>query len=639
MTGDSEALPPRLSFFQQHKNHFIVIAGFIVANFLYIISDNKCPFASVDTCATKFLRANAPKWATQILITAIIFITIIIKGINRKISRLYSLAAIVNIIYLCFFYNPVLNSQEYGQVFGFFLGIYVILICLFLTIWSLLTTCYKTSRAGTLIGIPLFLFICFAIFYFTHIYNNCVNWPKGIGNEQIQHDQPTCKVVEPPTCAYDITDGWLDFSRFIKCSSYSSKKDIMEKYYPTHAPYVGFSRTEKFNETERWTLQPYIYDKLVFLDNLNDPEAKDLEIFLDKTSEEHPKIVINVKKNETLVKERSKIQKESLVKNVIVVYIDALSRAGALRKLKKTMSWFDSKTGQQDPDLEAFQFFKYHSITPYTTNNLYEALFGVMPVEPEAAAGKPRKESFLKTFKENGFITGHATDFCQVSPLDMGPGQNIKDEPYDHEGISFACDPHFHDPVSAYSIFNGPYSSVRRCLYGKDLAEDVFDYGNQFWRSYQNEKKILYLDFLDAHEGTGEVVKYMDGYLHDFLSGLERDSLLEDTAVMLFSDHGLHMQGIFYLMGLDVVLIEIALPTLFLAFPKDVADKYRNDLKANEQKLVYSHDIHDMFLTMAEGKESKKLQSSLVGPLSPTRTCDDVLVSTQMICACHYDQN
>lgn len=56
-----------------------------------------------------------------------------------------------------------------------------------------------------------------------------------------------------------------------------------------------------------------------------------------------PKIKIDVKRNETLANERKEIAKnsKSLFKNVLVIYIDALSRPAAYRKIPKTMAWFD----------------------------------------------------------------------------------------------------------------------------------------------------------------------------------------------------------------------------------------------------------------------------------------------------------
>lgn len=87
------------------------------------------------------------------------------------------------------------------------------------------------------------------------------------------------------------------------------------------------------------------------------------------------------------------------------------------------------------------------------------------------------------------------------------------------------------------------YSSIRRCLYGQDAHDYSFAYAKDFVRKYKDEKKIVYSYFLDAHEATGEVVRYLDDDLLDYLTTLEKEGILKDATVMLVSDHGLHMSG------------------------------------------------------------------------------------------------
>ena len=94
----------------------------------------------------------------------------------------------------------------------------------------------------------------------------------------------------------------------------------------------------------------------------------------------------------------------------------------------------------------------------------------------------------------------------------------------------------------AHTDFDGAHSIQRRCYYGKDTFEYVLEYGRQFWKTYENEKKFLSMEFIDAHEGTGEVVKYLDAALVQMLSEID----LEDTVLILTSDHGWHMQSVFF---------------------------------------------------------------------------------------------
>jgi len=616
------------------KKNLIACVALALANLLFILCHKKCPFEDPTTCARTFIFPNLPRWALQISVSSIIFIAVIYQAAYGKISRFFIAVTVIDIIYLGFYYHPILNARDYGQMFGYFLILCIVMMTIFLIIGLSIRKCIRKSPLLTIIGIPLFLFTLSILFYFGKVRNSCDNWATGIGNEVIDNKGQTCKVNTPPVCAFEITSGWLDLSRFAgSCSNFKVKESIMEKYYPD-APVIGFPRTERFTQQQRLPIQKSILESTVPLASVNDPAAENLEIFLDKTTP-NPSFQINLKKNQTLINERSKIKHEGLAKNVLVIYIDALSRANSIRKLPKTMSWFDSFMNKKDSKAEAFQFFKYHSIAPFTYPNLYEALYGHHPNDPGLSKSKPL-DSFIKQYQDNGYITGHATDYCQTSPLDIYLGEPIKDTPYDHEALSIACDPHYHDPESPYRVLEGPYSSLRRCLYGKDVFEHVYEYGNQFWRTYKDEKKILYLDFLVAHEGTGEVIKYMDDALYNFLNNLQQENLLEDTAVVLYADHGLHMQGLFHLMDITQVFTEIALPALYTVLPKKVAEKYGNNIKANEQTLVSAHELYNFFFSLTEGEKSEKIEDSLLGPLSPATTCNDIGIVDGGKCACNF---
>ena len=63
----------------------------------------------------------------------------------------------------------------------------------------------------------------------------------------------------------------------------------------------------------------------------------------------------------------------------------------------------------------------------------------------------------------------------------------------------------------------GPYSMFRRCLYGKDANEYIFEYGSKFLQAYKDQPVVLNLDFIDQHEPSGEIIKYVDKNLRDFL--------------------------------------------------------------------------------------------------------------------------
>ena len=60
------------------------------------------------------------------------------------------------------------------------------------------------------------------------------------------------------------------------------------------------------------------------------------------------------------------------------------------------------------------------------------------------------------------------------------------------------------------TTWKGEYANLRRCLYGKDAYEYSLEYAEQFWEQYADEPKFFRLGFIDGHEGSLEVIKYLD---------------------------------------------------------------------------------------------------------------------------------
>jgi len=77
----------------------------------------------------------------------------------------------------------------------------------------------------------------------------------------------------------------------------------------------------------------------------------------------------------------------------------------------------------------------------------------------------------------------------------------------------------------------------------------------------------MHLEYQYGHEGTGEVIRYLDEPLAEFLEDMSMSGYLEDTAVIMMSDHGLHMHGMFYFLNLENVHTEVNLPGLFIHLP------------------------------------------------------------------------
>ena len=174
------------------------------------------------------------------------------------------------------------------------------------------------------------------------------------------------------------------------------------------------------------------------------------------------------------------------------------------------------------------------------------------------------------------------------------------------------CDPNYSSEDSPYPIFSGPYGILRKCLYGKDTFKYLLEYGNKFWEAYPDNKKFLRIMFQDGHEPTGQVVKYLDEYLYDFLENLYQKKKLENTAIFLLSDHGNSYFNYvyYYIFKSDDSLIERSYASLFIILPFDkkinnkINEEYYNNIYNNQQILISPYDIHNTLIHIALGNNT-----------------------------------
>jgi len=111
-------------------------------------------------------------------------------------------------------------------------------------------------------------------------------------------------------------------------------------------------------------------------------------------------------------------------------------------------------------NFHSFQFFKYYSFGGFTTVNFPFLFYG-------KKRSNKNKILITKFFKENGFITCGANDWCGIDNI-RAYHNFSKDDIYDH--IFPICDPN-----------NEHYNlNTIRCLYGKHSIEYLLEYSVQF---------------------------------------------------------------------------------------------------------------------------------------------------------------
>ena len=193
----------------------------------------------------------------------------------------------------------------------------------------------------------------------------------------------------PIFCPYKLGKYIFDFTRWknIKCgeNNKDTKKVLLKfskfSYINKHTKKIGFPLINKspelllnFNERNNFMLK-FVKENLVDMDNkklVNKIYKKNMpEYIVDYTKNHFGEIKIILNYNETLSKERKKLEKNSspYSKNIIILFIDSVSRAYSIRQLKKTLKFFEKFMtfnggyNKKFPSekFHSFQFFKYIS--------------------------------------------------------------------------------------------------------------------------------------------------------------------------------------------------------------------------------------------------------------------------------------
>ena len=207
---------------------------------------------------------------------------------------------------------------------------------------------------------------------------------------------------------------------------------------------------------------------------------------------------INVNFNKTLSAQRKELEKYTnpYSKNIVILYIDSVSRAYSIRQLRKTLNFFEKfmpYEGNHNPkfpteNFHSFQFFKYHSLYYYTVGNYPVLFYGNFR--------NKKNKLITQTLKQNGFITAYTADNCFIDFTNCFHNFSF-DDIYDHQFVM--CDPN-----------KKLASSKLNCLYERIHVEYMFEYISKFWRKYKENRKFVSLLTNFAHEGSLELLKYID---------------------------------------------------------------------------------------------------------------------------------
>ena len=595
-------------YIKKNLSKLIILLLFILNYYLYFLSLEKC-FDGFDVCGEKV------KWIlkklSQAVISFFILALIIELIILNKIPK-YHIFHII-IVY-SFFYNYSHGLDFHDHGYFNFLGcisiISVILLAL-LPFNGLLFFIKKNNKIYTFAYIG-FLFIIFIFYlYIANSYMNCNDWPRGLNNTYIENNINIhgCIIKIPKICVYKLGKYVFDFTKWRGIKCYNNKENTKKKLLQfTEKPYInentkriGFPLVNIYPDLllnfmeHNNTLLKYIKNNLVDMDNVKlvNQIYKDNkpEIIVDYTNNPHGEIIIDLQFNKTLSEERKKLEKniDPYSKNIILLYIDSISRAYSMRQLKKTLNFIEQfmsyKGGYNKKypleNFHSFQFFKYHSFKGYTFENYPRIFYG-------NRAGN-NIIRITKYFKENGYITSYSNEMC-LRELSITRHNMKYEEIGDHELI--LCDP---NRKHANAL-------VKKCLYNKLTTSHLYEYGNQFWRKYKYNRRFLIIASNDGHEGTLEILKYLDNTIFNFLNDLFNNNLFKDTTIFLLSDHGTAMPSPYYMT--QFFQTERFLPMLYIIcndIKRISYNKQYQYIYKNQQILITGYDIYNTLAHLLYG--------------------------------------
>ena len=225
---------------------------------------------------------------------------------------------------------------------------------------------------------------------------------------------------------------------------------------------------------------------------------------------------------------------------------------------------------KNETNYESFQFMKYQTFKRDYYKPSIQTIF-----YNQTKDNFYQNIHFISFVKKRGYVTGQSANICskEFYSYDFEKESNFfkktKIEEYDHENIAMFCDPFYFDyKHSNRKHIKGKNSSIKNCLYGNNSFEYVLEYGYQFWSKYKDNKRLLRLGFFDGNEKTGEVIKYLDSYLYEFLNKLLQENLLQNTILFIVSGQG-NTQTEFYAHFYEDFWIEKYIGTLFIVIDKE----------------------------------------------------------------------
>ncbi|XP_055687131.1 uncharacterized protein LOC129792266 isoform X2 [Lutzomyia longipalpis] len=268
--------------------------------------------------------------------------------------------------------------------------------------------------------------------------------------------------------------------------------------------------------------------------------------------------------------------------SVLMMGIDSISRLNLIRAMPNTAQhiynsgWFELKG--------------YNKIDDNTYPNLMAILTGFNsslsysvcnPVQVGKLDACPM---VWYSYRESGYVTAYAEDEAEISTFNFNK-KGFRHPPTDYylRPLMLAAEKHL--PVKYKS-------SLKFCLGYQHSADYIYNYALDFAELYRDKAFFgLFWANTFSHNDISDPSS-MDHKIKSYLTQLESRGILNTSAVILFSDHGLRFGPV---RKLVTGWLEERLPFIFIWLPKWFQEENPGivqTLKVNRNRLTNPYDLH-----------------------------------------------
>jgi hypothetical protein len=624
-------------------------------NILYLISLEKCE-DSYKHCYKK-MHNHFFYWGVYLFFSALMFVNINFTAIygtllslkNSNWDRLNKEVAKFMVIWLNYFLLCSLqqgfswkNHGTLSRIFFTMFGLKIIGI----KVYFFLLRKVEEKKKAVAVGVMLVTVAAIVFSVFWRVVMTKGSYEKGFAGKSIDNSlKGICTFREIGVNWYSAFDEV--FWKFSHQDSNCAKQDINLSWIKEHnkdidlkkeVKYLAYPKSELMDNNVRQHYQLFQEEFMKNLKVVDDLEeaSKDHHSFLDfSENPKRPKIVVKIKRDEELIQKMEAIRnlKPDMKRpNILVLMIDSISRQHFFRKMPKTSKYFTKNFfTEKAKNLTGYQYFRFHGLRQHHMANLLALRYD----DREYWLASHPYERFENNYKDEGYITATASAKCEVDELDLN--KTTKSKLYadrralDYEFFAAACDPNALPRNSEYSPFKGPFSEFRRCVYGQDSAKHQLDFTKEFWKVYADQPKVQMVTLMDGHEFTGELPVYLDDLLPQFFEDMVKDGLLEDSIVLVLSDHGNNANLFFK--GTASGKNELANPFMSVFMSQNNVARFGKHAENNQQKLISHHDVNRVLNEIVSVYKEYTGHNFFSEDIPNNRSCGDAMIPPEF-CRC-----